>query len=400
MADWSVFPTCQRGRAETGWFQYHHSVPRCCSKCSLYWIMIDWRYYRFVLAIRLWRHFCSHQAGSTLERQLPEKAGRPLLLKPWRIQWQRSTYWRCSGKNWLDKWKSCPLTVWTPSWKVRIRTTWRHSRGKPFWLSFLSMHQCWEDFCLQQPQPEFLILTPTQSLGCVQPSLSTIAIPRWVWCRRSIPWSYMLVTAQNRYNSILASLHYRLWDIIMLQVYQRLQRLNLTVSHSSVIRLLESVGEKFDAQVKEWRDVLVSTLDSRNQVVSVNFPFLSQTDNFFLIHSANSTSPLVCYCGEWWFRQLFEWRWHWCRVRWFMDELLTHHLRRWRWWWAQWQFICSRWWWWVRQQQWRRRPFYSPSHFSITTTGITPTDIYRRRTSQSALAGGTTRYIYRKESSE
>lgn len=84
----------------------------------------------------------------------------------------------------------------------------------------------------------------------------------------------------------------------MLQVYQRLQRLNLTVSHSSVIRLLESVGEKFDAQVKEWRDVLVSTLDSRNQVVSVNFPFLSQIDNFFLIHSANSTSPLVCYCGE------------------------------------------------------------------------------------------------------
>ncbi len=41
----------------------------------------------------------------------------------------------------------------------------------------------------------------------------------------------------------------------------------MTVSHSSVIRMLDKVGEGFDAQVKEWRDRLVSTLDSGNEIV-------------------------------------------------------------------------------------------------------------------------------------
>ncbi|XP_064384807.1 uncharacterized protein LOC135333715 isoform X2 [Halichondria panicea] len=59
------------------------------------------------------------------------------------------------------------------------------------------------------------------------------------------------------------------------QVYQRLQRLNVTVSHSSVIRMLDKVGEGFDAQVKEWRDRLVSTLDSGNEIQIQRAPWIT-----------------------------------------------------------------------------------------------------------------------------
>lgn len=49
-----------------------------------------------------------------------------------------------------------------------------------------------------------------------------------------------------------------------LQVYTRLQKLNLAMSHSSVIRLVEKIGTNHDAAVKEWRDTLLASIHSRN----------------------------------------------------------------------------------------------------------------------------------------
>jgi len=49
-----------------------------------------------------------------------------------------------------------------------------------------------------------------------------------------------------------------------LQVYTRLQKLNLAMSHSSVIRLVENIGTNHDAAVKEWRDTLLASIHSRN----------------------------------------------------------------------------------------------------------------------------------------
>ena len=59
----------------------------------------------------------------------------------------------------------------------------------------------------------------------------------------------------------------------------------MTVSHSSLIRLLEGAGKNLDEEVLKWKDSIVSTLDTSNEIVSfkilVNFP------------AANPGNPLV-----------------------------------------------------------------------------------------------------------
>ena len=52
-------------------------------------------------------------------------------------------------------------------------------------------------------------------------------------------------------------------------MYQRLQTSNITVSHSSVIQLLDKIGKDYDTVVKEWRESLMSTLDSTNEIVRI-----------------------------------------------------------------------------------------------------------------------------------
>ena len=46
------------------------------------------------------------------------------------------------------------------------------------------------------------------------------------------------------------------------QVYERLQKVNLTMSHKSCIRLLTKLGDGFDARAMEWRDEITRLLDS------------------------------------------------------------------------------------------------------------------------------------------
>jgi len=54
------------------------------------------------------------------------------------------------------------------------------------------------------------------------------------------------------------------------QVYQRLQKLNLTMSHPSLVRLIDKVGEDYDAKVKGWRDAIVANLASSQTEVKIN----------------------------------------------------------------------------------------------------------------------------------
>ena len=42
----------------------------------------------------------------------------------------------------------------------------------------------------------------------------------------------------------------------ILQVYRRLNVLNVCMSHSSVLRLVEQLGEGHDAAIKKWGDQL------------------------------------------------------------------------------------------------------------------------------------------------
>ena len=57
------------------------------------------------------------------------------------------------------------------------------------------------------------------------------------------------------------------YTTIKISFFNRLQNLNLTVSYTTVIRLLEKVGEDFDMTVKGWRDRIISTLSSTNGMV-------------------------------------------------------------------------------------------------------------------------------------
>ena len=45
-------------------------------------------------------------------------------------------------------------------------------------------------------------------------------------------------------------------NTIILQVYDRLQKLNLTMSHPQLLRLVDKLGLHHDARVMEWRDAL------------------------------------------------------------------------------------------------------------------------------------------------
>ena len=70
------------------------------------------------------------------------------------------------------------------------------------------------------------------------------------------------------YASLLWCIDLTAPAFIHLQVYQRLQRLNLTTSHSSLIRLLEKVGKGYNDLVLKWRDVIVANVDSDDEHVS------------------------------------------------------------------------------------------------------------------------------------
>ena len=52
-------------------------------------------------------------------------------------------------------------------------------------------------------------------------------------------------------------------------MYERLQKLNLSVSHMSVNHLIDTVGEDFDQQVMEWRESFILGLND----VQVNLTY-------------------------------------------------------------------------------------------------------------------------------
>ena len=58
----------------------------------------------------------------------------------------------------------------------------------------------------------------------------------------------------------------------------------MTVSHSSLVCLLEKVGRNFDEEVLKWKNDIASTLDTSDEIVSV-VKFLREIKNFFLQES-------------------------------------------------------------------------------------------------------------------
>lgn len=56
----------------------------------------------------------------------------------------------------------------------------------------------------------------------------------------------------------------------------------MTVSHSSLIRLLERAGKNFDEEVLKWKDGIVPTLDTSNEIVSFKYLVVICKINKFL----------------------------------------------------------------------------------------------------------------------
>ena len=55
---------------------------------------------------------------------------------------------------------------------------------------------------------------------------------------------------------------------LFIQTFSRLGRLNLTVSHTSLIRLLDRIGATFDEKTRMWREKLLDLLMSSETAVS------------------------------------------------------------------------------------------------------------------------------------
>lgn len=64
-------------------------------------------------------------------------------------------------------------------------------------------------------------------------------------------------------------------QISNLQTYTRLQKLNLSMSYRSMLRILDSLGTTHDAQVKCWKQSLVQNL-TRNPQVRMMLPTITQ----------------------------------------------------------------------------------------------------------------------------
>ncbi len=55
------------------------------------------------------------------------------------------------------------------------------------------------------------------------------------------------------------------------QVYQRLQKVNVCMSHIVTCRLLESLGDGHDKLVLQWRDNLIESLKKAHEEVCLSY---------------------------------------------------------------------------------------------------------------------------------
>ena len=81
----------------------------------------------------------------------------------------------------------------------------------------------------------------------------------------------------------------------MLQVYDRLQKLNISMSHSQLLRLVDKLGSDHDARVLNWRDSLTAKME-------------------------NSISPQVCIYSNVSAISLFNYSWDYLTVRVFCSD--------------------------------------------------------------------------------
>ena len=69
--------------------------------------------------------------------------------------------------------------------------------------------------------------------------------------------------------------------MIFIQVFERLQKLNVCVCHRTTVRLVNLLGSDYDAKVYQWRELLIDDLED-DTVVSVMSYMQQNSDYYFL----------------------------------------------------------------------------------------------------------------------
>ena len=60
--------------------------------------------------------------------------------------------------------------------------------------------------------------------------------------------------------------------LIPCKVFERLQKLQLCMSHSSTIRLFDAIGKDFDSEVLQWKEVIETELMQSHPLNEVRTP--------------------------------------------------------------------------------------------------------------------------------
>ena len=127
---------------------------------------------------------------------------------------------------------------------------------------------------VQQKQSENAMQILKSSLVLLLLSCANTDVVLWASCRNScqlystqvilrnkwVPMWFLLMCCKTSFDSLL-------WYSV-LQIYTRLQKLMLCMSHKTTIRLVDQMGKNHDSDVCGWRDEILKTM---TQPSSVNY---------------------------------------------------------------------------------------------------------------------------------
>ena len=92
----------------------------------------------------------------------------------------------------------------------------------------------------------------------------------------------MQVTLPSRYSAVMITSDSDDKPILM-QVYTRLHKLGICMSHKSTVRLLDKLGEGHDAEVHKWKEDLLTHIQLNQVQLTPTLTFIYTHYNLHLI---------------------------------------------------------------------------------------------------------------------
>ena len=200
-----------------------------------------------------------------------KRIGKHLLERPhklwqcrlWQTQPLDCMYSVRLAESFMQRWQQCVQTRLHHFCEHIQYRTCHTSSGRMSYKNWRSLHRIFFTFMAMHSNKD----TKTESW-------------RHNWCVRCNHSQKSFCENESvTEDCVSASLRWALWKkskwfawtlakyyLNFLQVYERLQTLNLTMSISSTRRLVKTLGTGYDQKVKDWRDLLATTLSVRNKI--------------------------------------------------------------------------------------------------------------------------------------